>query len=657
VESVSAKKIININLLKKILITLAAGLISFAVCWLISGLQIIESIEKKSYDLRVSRRESGIFASIQAQSHKRCPDIVLVPIDPKALRENPEPLVFWTKQFSEVVKGVVDGGAKVVCLDFHFQISTDEFMRENVESVVDNLNKNRKNKIEPDEYEQFLPVWDKAFAGVLRTGKVVVMCYLNDLGDLILPHEFFTYSAGIDNMGLVNAEPDADGIVRKQILVFADRQKQVYPSFDLLSVSKFTDTKPGYDKASNSITLGDKTIPIGKDNEIIINYLSQDAFSGSPAFSELLHKAEAGDKAFFREHFNNKLVLIGPCYTQSGDLINTPFNVFKSRELYGIEVHANTINTILMNDYMTRATPRVNLLILLGVCLVTAAICFFLKPLHSYILSFVFFVIIFFASFYVMYSSNLWVDMVVPLLAVVVCYGDTFSLRYIFEERKKNMVRKVLGRFVSEPVAAEIMKDPSGLKLGGSRMTVSVLFCDINDFTPMSEKNPPEFIIELLNEYFTRMEKIIFENNGTLKQFTGDEIMVICGAPEPNQDHAMQCAKIAVQMADSLDKWNQERAKNGKIQVQVKFGLHCGEVIAGNVGSPNRTEYAVIGDVVNTASRIMGLTKIAKARILASKDFYEQVKGRVLTESKGEYPVKGRTEQVEVYEIIGLDDE
>jgi len=404
-----------------------------------------------------------------------------------------------------------------------------------------------------------------------------------------------------------------------------------------------------------AIYFGETRIPILENYEMVINYIAPaGGFSNRYSFGELVERARAGDREYFRKNFEGKAVLIGPGFSGSTDLAMTPYNIFKSPEMFGVEAHANVLNTLLNGDYVYKAKPRVNIIIILLLSIIIAFTCYYLKPAWSILTSVVILVVFVLISFWVFFRYNYLLEMAPPLDAIPITFLITYMVKYITADRKSRYIRRILGRYISEQVASEILKDPSMLALGGERKEVSILFCDINDFTPFCEKKPPEEIIEILNDYFTRMERVIFEDRGTLKQFVGDEIMVICGAPQPDPDHAYRIVKIALDMTAELERWRKDREQAGKESFDVKFGIHSGKVIAGNVGSPNRAEYTTIGDVVNTTSRIMGLTKKYKTRILMSDETYHRVKDRIKAERKGASRVKGREEEVVVYEVIGL---
>jgi class 3 adenylate cyclase len=221
------------------------------------------------------------------------------------------------------------------------------------------------------------------------------------------------------------------------------------------------------------------------------------------------------------------------------------------------------------------------------------------------------------------------------------------SALVVFVYRARHL-RGLFGRYAS----LSLLRDMALLELGyASRRRITVLFCDINDFSTICERHTPERVIQMLNDYFEHMNEIIVASGGWIKQFVGDEIMVIYGAPDDHPRPEAAAVETALKMVERL-----AALKAAAMGVdgfyEVKIGIHCGDVIVGNVGSRDRTEYAAVGDHVNLGSRIMGMAKPLGATILLSGATYEAVKELPGVElvDRGSHPVKGRFSKVRVYE-------
>lgn len=634
------------------------GLFCYLVIFLLSRTAIIRSLEYDTYDWRTSAKALPLFDTIQAKTHYPNPNIAVVPIDNKTINKIDTPMFFWAPYFTKVINALIDNDAKVIALDFQFQISPDLYVKRRMIEILQKYARGEDIQIDLSQLQPYLPKNDLEMFKALRTKKVILLSYMKEKGKIQKPYRPFMYAAGLENLGLGSTEPDPDGVIRRYLLYRTEKtdgdRERVFYSISFLTASKFLDEPPGYDSEKKQILLGDKPVLHDDNFNVLINYVASTGyFLKDYSFVDLSKKAEQGDDEYFRKNFAGKAVLIGPGFTGSTDLALTPLNTLTSLEMFGIEVHANALNTFLNRDYIKRSPGWLLHLILIFIAVLTAVLCYYLRPSQSAIdmllVGFVYFLL----CFFLLIRYNYWLELAAPIAVIPLSFASVYAYRYVSEDREKRFIRKVLGRYISESVAREILKDPSNLALGGKRANVSILFCDINDFTTFSEKTPPQRVISILNDYFSRMEKVIFENRGTLKQFVGDEIMVICGAPQPDPDHAHRICNIAIEMVEELKRWQQERKKEGKFVFDVKFGIHSGWVVAGNVGSKNRTEYTTVGDVVNTASRIMGLTKKAGARILISEDTYKQVKQFFKIEDKGTFPVKGREEEVRVYQLLG----
>jgi adenylate cyclase len=169
--------------------------------------------------------------------------------------------------------------------------------------------------------------------------------------------------------------------------------------------------------------------------------------------------------------------------------------------------------------------------------------------------------------------------------------------------------RSALERFLAPEVVEMVVNDPAGVRLGGVNQKVSVMFADIRGFTSLSERMAPEKIVELLNEYFTRVTDVIFDNGGTLDKYIGDAVMAVFGAPISKGNDALNCVKAAVELQRLVVEMNRDAKSRKWPQLEVGIGINTGEVTAGNIGSPRRIDYTVIGDNVNMASRLMNKAK------------------------------------------------
>lgn len=222
--------------------------------------------------------------------------------------------------------------------------------------------------------------------------------------------------------------------------------------------------------------------------------------------------------------------------------------------------------------------------------------------------------------------------------------------------RREERLRSSLQRYLSPNVVEDMVtKTGGGLSLGGEKRKVSILFCDIRGFTTLTEKEPVETIVTLLNDYFSSMTDVIFANSGTLDKFIGDAVMAIYGAPLELKDSAYKCVKTAVEMREKLTKLNEKWKAEKKPQIQVGYGINTGEAIVGNIGSERRMEYTAIGDMVNVAARIEGETE--GSQIFITEETFQELGNRVAVKKLKAVQLKGKTAKVQIYEVVGLNKE
>ncbi len=209
-----------------------------------------------------------------------------------------------------------------------------------------------------------------------------------------------------------------------------------------------------------------------------------------------------------------------------------------------------------------------------------------------------------------------------------------------------------LSRFLPRQVADRIVKSGETSLMPVQR-EVTILFSDIRDFTTLSETLPPRVVLELLDDYFGHMTHIVLERQGMVNKFLGDGMMACWGVPEHTEDHAEQAMRAALDMRAKLVEINAWRQQRGEPQLRIGIGLHTGVVAAGMLGGTRQHEYTIIGDAVNVASRVEGLTKVVGTDILVSESTWKRAGGRFQGELVGEEHVKGRQEAVVLYSLKG----
>jgi adenylate cyclase len=218
--------------------------------------------------------------------------------------------------------------------------------------------------------------------------------------------------------------------------------------------------------------------------------------------------------------------------------------------------------------------------------------------------------------------------------------------------REKEKIKRAFSSYVARQVVDEILKHPDEITFSGERRDVTVIFCDMRGFTPLTERLPPEEVVAALNDFYSLMIDLTVKHDGTINKFLGDAVMAIFGAPTAYPDHCLRAIKTALAMQEEIAKLSARRKADGKEPITIGIGISAGEAVAGTVGTENQMEYTVIGDKVNLAARLESNAK--PGQILVSETTYRQVADRVHARCLGVMNVKGKEEQVTVYEVLRL---
>jgi adenylate cyclase len=245
-------------------------------------------------------------------------------------------------------------------------------------------------------------------------------------------------------------------------------------------------------------------------------------------------------------------------------------------------------------------------------------------------------------------GRQLLVPVLTPLAAAWTFYVAAAVAGFLRERRARREAVAEFSRFVNPHVVQQLV-ERGGIEGAGQSREVTLLFSDIRGFTTLSETRKPEEVVALLNRYFSMQVDVVFRHGGSLDKFIGDAIMALWGAPLDDPHHARNAVGCALDMADTLQEFKRELGEEAA-DFDVGIGLHSGRAVVGLIGSQKRREYTAIGDTVNLASRIEGLTKEARRRILVSRDTVEQCGNAFDFVSCGTFSVKGRAQPVELFE-------
>jgi class 3 adenylate cyclase len=219
--------------------------------------------------------------------------------------------------------------------------------------------------------------------------------------------------------------------------------------------------------------------------------------------------------------------------------------------------------------------------------------------------------------------------------------------------KEREFIRQTFQKFVHKDVVNQLLENPDMIKVGGEKKKATIIFTDIRGFTAISERLEPEEVITLLNDYFAVLLPIIDENDGVLDKFIGDAMMVVFGTPVSKPDDSFRAVKAGLEMKAAVVRLNEKRSQEGKQTIILGIGINTGSVVAGNVGSEDRMEYTVLGDVVNVAARLEGQSRTGD--VIISDATYSEVKNRIVSvKSDKKVSLKGKAESVNIYTVEKL---
>ena len=433
------------------------------------------------------------------------------------------------------------------------------------------------------------------------------------------------------------------GVVREIPLVIMDAEGESYPAFTLSVLSThFEQPLPSdYSTDNGVIHLLDRDIPIDNTASMRIN------FAGAPGTYSQISYADIIQGNFDPELVKFKIVLVGMTATGEPDSWVTPIS---PQKMYGVEIHANAMDTILNQRFLTEVSSGMTMLIILLMVAILGLALPFLNLRWGVLLSVVLFVgyllIVFFA-----FDYGYILNILYPLLAVPLVYITALLCRVTAAQSDKRDIKNIFGRYVSPQVAGEILNlaNTDRLKLGGVRREVTVLFADIRGFTSMSEQMDPEALVETLNCYLGIVIERILANGGMINKFAGDSIMAVWNAPQDQLEYAKLAVKAAVESQQAISNIPLE---DSETRVQFGIGINTGSVLAGSIGAEGRCEYTIIGDAVNLASRLC--SSAPGGQIWIGSQTYEMVKDIVNVERLEPQYFKGKIEPVTVYRVLGL---
>lgn len=401
-----------------------------------------------------------------------------------------------------------------------------------------------------------------------------------------------------------------------------------------------------YRAGAQQVRIGDRTIELTGDH-LILNYRGPDQTFATYSAADVID-GQVGDA------LAKKIVIVGITYLGS-DRVRSPFGP----RLPALEVHATAIDNILAGDPIKRASPILDIFLCFLAGLLTALL-FHRRLNGSPGLRFGGLAVLttaFLGSVQIAFASaQLWLGVVWPMTAIVAIGSLGIATAYAGEARQRRWLRQSFSQYLGEDTMAELLTDPDAPALGGARRRLSVLFSDIRNFTSISERLSPEELVDILNAFLTPMTGVVLERGGYLDKYIGDAVMAVFGAPVRHQDHAARALNTAIAMHNALDRINPRFVERGFAPFAIGVGINTGDVVVGNMGSTERFDYTVVGDAVNLASRLEGLTKVYETRCLVGEETWRELGGPQCSEFSfrevDRVRVKGKVKPVALFELL-----
>ena len=547
----------------------------------------IRELEHRILDLAFQVRRS--WAPTQA------PEIVLVGVDEGTEQAFPEPFSLWHRHFSDVLTGLAQGGARGVGVDFALPARSQD---------------------------RLIPGGDAELVRgilLLRARAPIVLGVTVDSAFQARPiFPPFLAAAGPDGFGMVLAPTDSDGRLRRFTLRGGPGGTYVPTLAGILSQR-----------------LG--ALP----HEGLVDFSYGALFDYVP-FHQVASWQRSGDLASLRTLFENRVVLVGSVLPQEDRhpmAVNLAGWETDYGEAPGLIFHAQILRCLLGRGLIQEVPTGWVWMVSLGLAfgfwrlgrrLLLGSACL--------------------AAVWVLlagaFLGGLGHGWYLPPLALagsgLAALAGRTAWGAILQAREQRWLHQAFDGHVSPAILQEILEGRLAPNLAGRRVPICLLFSDIRGFTTLSETMPPEEVITLLNRYFTRMAEVVHARGGTVDKFMGDGLMAFFGAPEPLPNPSLNAFRAAQDMLDALLSLNQELAAEGCPPLAIGIGLHHGEAAVGYVGSLSRHQYTAIGDTVNLASRVEGLTKDKGFPLLCTRSVAEQVESQAGLVPLGEHPVRGR---------------
>ena len=455
--------------------------------------------------------------------------------------------------------------------------------------------------------------------------------------------------------GVISISPEPDGVVRRVPAILRVGE-DLLPAlslemFRIGSQEAFMTVQTEYEGV-RGVKIAETFIPTDKAGRVWVHFSRRNPQQYLSAAS-LLHGDEQS------RILQDKWVLIGTSAVGLSDIKVTPVD----GSVPGVEVHAQLLSMLLAQSFLTR--PNWALAVeVITIGFLGLVILYWvprLRALSSMLLTGGLFIGMIGVSWYAYSVQGMLLDVSFGLVGLLGLYGYLSYNNYVREEQSQRRIRNTFRRYLSPTLVDQLARNPAQLKLGGETKLMTVLFCDVREFTSISEQfqSDPQGLTQLLNSLLTPLTEVILSHKGTIDKYMGDNIMAFWNAPLDDPDHAFHACQAAIEMVRSLEHLNASRFRDAQgknqpfIPLKVGIGINTGSCVVGNLGSEQRFDYSVLGDPVNIASRLEGQSKLYELEIVIGPQTAEQVRDRLALLEVDLITLKGKEKPARTYTVIG----
>ena len=445
-----------------------------------------------------------------------------------------------------------------------------------------------------------------------------------------------TISSSFVSRGHLHFNSDFDGLIRHYHPFFVYKNKiiwgmalELYRIYENLSYNKIKLSK-------REISIGTTFIPTDEKFIYSLHYLKKLRTIPYIKMTDIMNNTS-------KINMKGKIVLIGVTATGLHDYRPTPI----SPAMPGVEIEATIVNNLLTKNFITPFSFKGNIISLL-IMIIFGLVYLFINKRFDYIRSTLsaIVLIIIFVLLHILLFPKLILLFFVPLLFFIFIFGYLLSYYYLVSSKDA----RLLSHYLPKNVMHVLLGNPHMVKLGGEKTKVAIIFGDVAGFTTYSEGHSPEEVVSKLNDILSILTEKVFEYNGTLDKYIGDCIMAFWGAPIPDEKACDHAVESTLQMLHALVEYNKVSGENFKLGVGINFG----EAVIGNMGSKSVYDYTAMGDTINTASRLEGVTRTVNNKLVISKAVFDKLsaKYKELFEMHNEkISVKGKTEKLTIYKL------